>query len=45
LGTPAPDKAFQPFWLGEAHEIVGVLDDNSGGNPRLKICLESNPVV
>jgi hypothetical protein len=26
--TPAPDKRFQPFWLGKAHEMVGVLDDN-----------------
>jgi hypothetical protein len=26
--TPAPNKAFQPFWSGEAHEMVGVLDDN-----------------
>jgi hypothetical protein len=28
--TPAPNKAFQPFWLGKAHETVGVLDDNLG---------------
>jgi hypothetical protein len=26
--TPAPNKAFQPFWLGKPHEMVGVLDDN-----------------
>jgi hypothetical protein len=28
--TPAPNKAFQPFLSGEAHEMVGVLDDNLG---------------
>jgi hypothetical protein len=26
--TPAWNKAFQPFWSGEAHEMVAVLDDN-----------------
>jgi hypothetical protein len=26
--TPAWNKAFQPFWPGEAHEMAGVLDDN-----------------
>ncbi len=28
IPTPAPNKAFQPFWLGNPHEMVGVLDDN-----------------
>jgi hypothetical protein len=27
--TPAPNKPFQLFWAGNAHETVGVLDDNS----------------
>jgi hypothetical protein len=26
--TPAPNKALQPKYPGEPHEIVGVLDDN-----------------
>jgi hypothetical protein len=25
---PPPNKAFQPFWSGKAHEMVGALDDN-----------------
>jgi hypothetical protein len=26
--TPSPNKAFQPFWPGDPHEMVGMLDDN-----------------
>jgi hypothetical protein len=26
--TPVPNNAFQPFWSVNAHEMVGMLDDN-----------------
>jgi hypothetical protein len=39
--TPAPNKAFQPFLPGKAHETVGVLDDNLGA----MLCAAVNPLT
>ncbi len=48
IPTPAPNKAFQPFCLGNPHEMVGVLDDNLQAG-QAAICVErrrrSEPLI